>query len=170
MAWLQPWMWWAAPAILLPIIIHLLNRLRYKTVAIETGTLPTQSPARAPTEPMLKEKVVAESASLPKSEQEKAVAKLVLVFFQDKSRRAIPCLVLNVSDKTFVISAGPAGIVPDGTAHAVDRAFLELPGKPPMQVEFDPRSTKEFRVDRVKENLHAVKSCRRRKNRGVKSL
>src|SRR4051812_49743157 len=32
MAWLQPWMWWAAPAILLPIVIHLLNRLRYKTV------------------------------------------------------------------------------------------------------------------------------------------
>src|SRR3954453_17200627 len=32
MAWLQPWMWWAAPAVLLPVIIHLLNRLRYKTV------------------------------------------------------------------------------------------------------------------------------------------
>ncbi len=32
MAYLQPWMWWALPAVLLPIIIHLLNRLRYKTV------------------------------------------------------------------------------------------------------------------------------------------
>ena len=32
MAYLQPWMLWALPAILLPLIIHLLNRLRYKTV------------------------------------------------------------------------------------------------------------------------------------------
>src|SRR5215469_8587059 len=32
MAYLQPWMLWALPAVLLPIIIHLLNRLRYKTV------------------------------------------------------------------------------------------------------------------------------------------
>ena len=32
MAYLQPWMLWALPAILLPIVIHLLNRLRYKTV------------------------------------------------------------------------------------------------------------------------------------------
>ena len=32
MAYLQPWMLWALPAVLLPLIIHLLNRLRYKTV------------------------------------------------------------------------------------------------------------------------------------------
>ncbi len=32
MGYLQPWMWWALPAVLLPILIHLLNRLRYKTV------------------------------------------------------------------------------------------------------------------------------------------
>src|SRR4051812_38799586 len=32
MVYLQPWMLWALPAVLLPIIIHLLNRLRYKTV------------------------------------------------------------------------------------------------------------------------------------------
>ena len=32
MSYLQPWMLWALPAILLPIIIHLLNRLRYRTV------------------------------------------------------------------------------------------------------------------------------------------
>ncbi len=32
MNFLQPWMLWALPAILLPILIHLLNRLRYKTV------------------------------------------------------------------------------------------------------------------------------------------
>jgi hypothetical protein len=32
MSYLQPWMLWALPAVLLPIIIHLLNRLRYKTV------------------------------------------------------------------------------------------------------------------------------------------
>jgi len=32
MAYLQPWMLWALPAVLLPIVIHLLNRLRYKTV------------------------------------------------------------------------------------------------------------------------------------------
>ena len=32
MAYLQPWMLWVLPAVLLPIIIHLLNRLRYRTV------------------------------------------------------------------------------------------------------------------------------------------
>ncbi len=32
MAYLQPWMLWVLPAVLLPVIIHLLNRLRYKTV------------------------------------------------------------------------------------------------------------------------------------------
>lgn len=32
MGFLQPWMLWALPAVLLPLIIHLLNRLRYKTV------------------------------------------------------------------------------------------------------------------------------------------
>src|SRR3954471_11665824 len=32
MAHLQPWMLWVLPAVLLPIIIHLLNRLRYRTV------------------------------------------------------------------------------------------------------------------------------------------
>jgi hypothetical protein len=32
MAYLQPWMLWALPMVLLPIVIHLLNRLRYKTV------------------------------------------------------------------------------------------------------------------------------------------
>ncbi len=32
MSYLQPWMLWALPALLLPIIIHLLNRLRYRTV------------------------------------------------------------------------------------------------------------------------------------------
>ncbi len=32
MSFLQPWMLWALPAFLLPLIIHLLNRLRYKTV------------------------------------------------------------------------------------------------------------------------------------------
>ncbi len=32
MNYLQPWMLWALPTILLPIIIHLLNRLRYRTV------------------------------------------------------------------------------------------------------------------------------------------
>ncbi len=32
MGYLQPWMWWALPAVLLPLVIHLLNRLRYKTV------------------------------------------------------------------------------------------------------------------------------------------
>src|SRR6478672_1111645 len=32
MGYLQPWMLWALPAVFLPLIIHLLNRLRYKTV------------------------------------------------------------------------------------------------------------------------------------------
>ncbi len=32
MSFLQPWMLWALPAFLLPLVIHLLNRLRYKTV------------------------------------------------------------------------------------------------------------------------------------------
>lgn len=99
---------------------------------------------------------VAETERSPKSEQEKAVAKLVLVFSQDKSRRAVPCLVLNMGENTIVVTAGTAGIVPDGTEHAIDRTFLEIPGKPPLQVVYDSRSTAELFFYSVPKNLGSV--------------
>jgi WD40 repeat protein len=97
-----------------------------------------------------------DSSSSQMSEQEEAVAKLVLVFFDDTSRRAIPCLALNAGRTTFVITAAPATIVPDGTPHAIDGTFLELAGKKPIPVEYDARSTTEFFVCRAKNQLDLI--------------
>ncbi|MBC7815399.1 MAG: protein kinase, partial [Planctomycetaceae bacterium] len=94
--------------------------------------------------------------TMPKSEHERAEAKVVLVFFQDKSRRAVPCLVLNIGGKTLVVTTSPAAIVPEGTTPAVDRAFVELEGKTPTAVEYDSRSTRELYVYGLKEDLHAI--------------
>jgi hypothetical protein len=95
----------------------------------------------------------AESASpqqrLPESEDEKAAAKLELVFFQDRSRRVLPAIAFSSGGETFVVTAGPATVVPDGTPHAIDRAFLEIDGQPPVQVDYDRRSSAELIVYRA---------------------
>jgi serine/threonine protein kinase/WD40 repeat protein len=98
---------------------------------------------------------VEESKGLATSDHEKTAAKLVLVFFQDESRRAVPCLLIDVGGQTFAITTGPATVVPEGTVPAVDRAFVEVAGKPPIPVEYDEHSTRELFVYRMQDNLSA---------------
>lgn len=90
------------------------------------------------------------------SDHEKAVAKLVLVFFQDISRRAVPCLVLNVKGKAYAMTTGPATINPDGTPHAIDQMFVEIPTGPPVEVTHDRRSTHGLYVCRMPDNTESL--------------
>ena len=62
----------------------------------------------------------------PKSEAEKAIGRLVLVFFQDQARRAIPALLIKHGKDTIAVTTGPAEIVPENVGHAIDREFLEF--------------------------------------------
>ncbi|QDT28379.1 Serine/threonine-protein kinase PrkC [Gimesia panareensis] len=89
----------------------------------------------------------------PKTAAEKAIARLVLVFFRDQSRRAIPGILVNVGSQTCVVTAGTAGIVPEGAPAAVDRMFLEFPNRPPIEAVYQPQSTKELFVYRTQQKL-----------------
>jgi hypothetical protein len=92
----------------------------------------------------------------PKSELEKSVAKLVLTFFQDQSRLAVPCLVVNVGDVTYAVSSGTVNLVPKDLPPAIDATHLEWAGSPaPIPAVYDSRSTKEFFLYRVRDNLKA---------------
>ncbi len=72
----------------------------------------------------------------PSSEAERAIAELVLVFFQDRSRRALPAVLVNAGSQTLAVTAGPATIVPDGSTRAIDRAFVQIPGQAPLEAHF----------------------------------
>lgn len=89
----------------------------------------------------------------PKTAAEKAIARLVLVFFRDQSRRAIPGILVDAGSETCVVTAGPAGIIPEGAPHAVDRTFLEFPNRPPVEAVYQPQSTKELFVYRTQQKL-----------------
>ncbi len=80
----------------------------------------------------------------PTSAAEQAVGRLVLVFFQDQARRAVSGLLVDSSEGALFVTAGPACIVPDGMPPAIDRAYLELSGKPAMHAGYDPHSTPEL--------------------------
>jgi len=67
-----------------------------------------------------------QSAWRPKSDAEKAIGRLVLVFSQDQARRAVPALLIQHGQETIALTAGPATIVPENIAHAIDRTFLEF--------------------------------------------
>ncbi len=98
---------------------------------------PSQKPAPAPGADG-EARAVPDSTQPLKSDAEKAIARLVLVYFQDQARRAVPALVVNVGPKTLAITTGPAVIVPDGAPPAIDRAFLEIPGRPPIAAKYEP--------------------------------
>lgn len=92
----------------------------------------------------------------PKSELEKSVAKLVHTFFQDQSRLAVPCLVLNVGDDSYAVTAGLVGLAPEGTPPAIDASHLEWNRSPvPLPAIYDSRSTKDFFLYRISENVNA---------------
>jgi hypothetical protein len=81
-------------------------------------------------------------------QDEKAISKLVLTFFQDRSRRAVPCVVVKMNEEYFAVTTGPATVVPDGTPHAIDRSVVEWNDGSQMTVTYDERSTKELRLYR----------------------
>ena len=81
-------------------------------------------------------------ADSPRNELEKAVGRLVLVFFQDTSRRAVPCLVLNAGNGCFAFTTGPATLVPEGVPPAIERAIVELADNSHQDAPYDNRSDK----------------------------
>ncbi|QDT80222.1 Serine/threonine-protein kinase PrkC [Gimesia maris] len=104
--------------------------------------------------PAIKQSVSIASKGLPpKTVSEKAIARLVLVYFRDQSRRAIPGILVDAGSETCVVTAGTAGIIPEGAPHAVDRTFLEIPNRPPIDAVYLPQSTKELFVYRTQQKL-----------------
>lgn len=104
--------------------------------------------------PAIKQSVSLASKGLPpKTAAEKAIARLVLVYFRDQSRRAIPGILVDAGSETCVVTAGTAGIIPVGAPHAVDRTFLEIPNRPPIDAIYQPQSTKELFVYRTQRKL-----------------
>ena len=81
-------------------------------------------------------------------QDEKAISKLVLTFFQDRSRRAVPCVVLKINEEYFAVTTSPATVVPDGTPHAIDRSVVEWNDGSRVSVTYDERSTKELQLYR----------------------
>jgi serine/threonine protein kinase len=104
--------------------------------------------------PRIKQSVsIASKGVPPKTASEKAIARLVLVYFRDQSRRAIPGILVDAGSETCVVTAGTAGIIPEGAPHAVDRTFLEIPNRPPIDAVYQPQSTKELFVYRTQQKL-----------------
>lgn len=95
--------------------------------------------------------------SLPlRSDAEKGVARIVLVFATNEVQRGLPVLLVNVGGKTLAMVAAPATIVPDGTNPTLDRAFLEIPDRPPVAVTYNPKwqdPKREFYVFECGETL-----------------
>jgi hypothetical protein len=85
----------------------------------------------------------------PTSAAEQAGGRLVLVFFDDQVRRAVSGLLVDSSAGALFVTAGPACIIPDGMPPAIDRAYLEIAGKPAVEARYDPHSTPELFLYRV---------------------
>jgi len=90
---------------------------------------------------------------LPTTDAEKAIARLVFVFYADRSRRAIPAILVDAGSQTLIITAGPATLVPDGTPAARDRTFVEIPGRPSLDARYQNESTKDLFVFRTNNRL-----------------
>lgn len=99
---------------------------------------------------------VQEHVAAAPRDQESAVAKLVLVFFMDKSRRAVPAMLVQVGDHAYAITSLAAIVVPDGTTPAIDRAFVEWDGRPAVAATYSPLSTTEFSVYQVKDKILGI--------------
>ena len=90
--------------------------------------------------------------SMAKDKPNRKVARLVLVFFEDRSRRSLPAVLVDAGSETLVVTAAPATIVPDDTPPAVDRAFLDIPGRAPIKLRYQ-TSTNELNVYRAEGGL-----------------
>jgi beta-lactamase regulating signal transducer with metallopeptidase domain len=85
----------------------------------------------------------------PGTGAERAVVSLVLVFCQDRARRAIDGVMVNAGDHTLIFTTSSACVVPEGIPPAIDSAFLERRGKPAVDALYDPRSNAEIFVYRT---------------------
>jgi hypothetical protein len=72
----------------------------------------------------------------PKSDAEKSIGRLVLVFANDVARRMVPALMVKHGERTLAMTVGPATIVPDDTPHAIDRTFLEFYNRDDVPTEY----------------------------------
>ncbi len=103
--------------------------------------------------PVAVEATVSDNTQPPVSDTEKAIARMVFVFFQDEARRAVPGLLIDRGSETLVITVGPASIVPDGVAHAIDRSFLEVAGEPSVETMIFDTKTADIIIARAKAGL-----------------
>ncbi len=93
----------------------------------------------------------------PSSPAEKAVAKLVLVFFQDRARRGVYGVVLDAGDHSLVFTTSLATHVPDDLPPAIDATYLERAGKPAVEAIYDPHSNAEIFAYRASGHLSSYK-------------
>ena len=93
----------------------------------------------------------------PKSEAEKAIGRLVLVFFEDKARRAVPALLIQHGQETIALTAGPATIVPGNIEHAIDRTFLEFYDRENVPTTYADFSTPDLALHIAKEQLNSFR-------------
>ncbi len=90
----------------------------------------------------------------PKSDAEKSIGRLVLVFANDSARRMVPVLMVKHGERTLALTVGPATIVPDDTPHAIDRTFLEFYNRDDVPTEYSPElEFPDLRAYEAKESL-----------------
>lgn len=89
----------------------------------------------------------------PKSDAEKAISRLVLVFFQDKARRAVPAVLIRHGLETIALTTSPATIVPENIEHAIDRTFLEFFDRENVPTTYADFSTPDLVMHVAKEQL-----------------
>jgi hypothetical protein len=91
---------------------------------------------------------------LPKSDAEKSIGRLVLVFANDAARRMVPALMVKHGERTLALTVGPATIVPDDTPHAIDRTFLEFYNRDDVPTEYSQElEFPDLRAYEAKESL-----------------
>ena len=117
------------------------------------GEITESSAGTAPPIPHLHESVTENNRQPPTSDAEKAIVKLVIVFFQDQARRAVPGLMIDRGNETLVLTTGPATIVPDGVPLALDRAFLEFPEEADVEAASLDTRTPDLFFHRAKPGL-----------------
>jgi hypothetical protein len=90
----------------------------------------------------------------PKSDAEKSIGRLVLVFANDVARRMVPALMVKHGERTLAMTVGPATIVPDDTPHAIDRTFLEFYNRDDVPTEYSQElEFPDLRAYEAKESL-----------------
>ena len=120
-------------------------------------SVPPKSEPRQTTDRGISVAEANDQTSPPQSDAEKAIARLVLVFFQDEARRAVPGLMIDHGAETLILTAGPATIVPDGVAHVKDRAYLEFPETVDVEAGFINTKTTDIFFHRAKSGLTTFK-------------